>query len=55
VWLPQSTQKALSQPSPGSQVRTFSSPAVTENAPGGHSAVIERAVPDRRWLRVQWQ
>jgi hypothetical protein len=42
VWLPQSTQNAFSQPSPGSHTRTLSSPAVTENAPAGQSAVIER-------------
>ncbi len=55
VWLPQSAQKALSQPSPGSQMRTRSSPAVTEKLPGGESAVIERVVPERRWQRRQWQ
>jgi hypothetical protein len=55
VWLPHSTQKLLIQPSPGSQERTCSSPAVIEKLPGGDSAVIERAVPERRWQRLQWQ
>jgi hypothetical protein len=48
VWLPQSAQNAFRKPSPGSQTRTLSSPAVTENAPAGQRAVIERVVPDRR-------
>src|SRR5688572_13833991 len=55
VWLPHSAQKAFRQPSPGSQTRTLSSPAMTEKAPGGQSAVVECVVPERRWQRLQWQ
>jgi hypothetical protein len=55
VWLPHRSQKALAQPSPGSQTRILSCPAVTETVPDGARAVIERVVPDRRWQRRQWQ
>jgi len=53
--LPHSEQNDLGNPFSGAQVRTASSPAVIRKCSGAIRALIDHAVPVRRWQRWQWQ
>jgi hypothetical protein len=52
---PHSPQNSFSQPLPGLQARSVSSPESRRNEPRSGLALAEAPVPLRRWQRVQWQ
>lgn len=52
---PQPPQNHFSRPSSGFHARNRSSPARICRLPGAVIALIDAAVPVRRWQRQQWQ